>query len=619
MLARSPDDPQARAEVFEATRDLGLFEAADMFKPVDQGSRGRQNEGDRLALQVRYGVTDRDTLCGPHRFDRLDAAIASTDPLEKGFLDGYSPDQEDVRRLGDRLVALHARHRDREAVRLYEAMRQHDLKIPAWALRDVAGSYLGVRRPAEAVALYRTVLAEHPDDFDAHIGLVYALMDMDDTPAAIHAIDAYAANLPKRRHLDGKTNGERWSADILSDRARMDANDLDEAQQRLTARLSEAPANLEARQAMASLALARGWPRDAQQRLLGVTAMSPCDADAFADLSQTALITQDWTLARQSLQVAQGLDSYASAVQRADTSMALHDSYELRVDVNYQHSQANNSHASDYFGNDDWNADTTLYGPPMGERWRWYVHDYIALADFSDTWVRWNRAGAGIEWRWLNWRLAAELNGGNVGGTGGIASLQWAPDDHWTIDASANYRTNDIPLKAVAEGIYANEVGLGVNWRLNESLGLAAGSTRTSFTDSNQRTAWSLQWEQRWVSDARWTVETLLAGSGSSNTLTTPVSYFNPRHDHDVLLTGIAEHVTWRDYDYRFTQRVEVGVGRYWQADYPSGSMSYLRYGHAWQLGGPVECHYGVAVVRRPYDGVQETQLRADIHLLWRF
>lgn len=618
-LAQSPDDQQARAEIFEATRDLGLFEWASKFGPFDNRQLDRHIEGDRLALEIRYGIVDRDTLCGPHRFDRLDDALASTDQLERTFLVGYSPDQEDLRRLGDRIIALHERHRDGDAVRLYETMRQRDLRIPSWTLREVAGSYLNVRRPAEAVALYQTVLSEHPEDFEAHVGLVYALLDMHDAPSAIDTIDAYAAGLPEHRRLDGKYNGERSAADILSDRARMDANRLDEAQQRLAARLSEAPSNGEVRRAMASLALARGWPRDAQQRLQGVTAMAPCDADAFAELSEAALITQDWGRARQALQVAETLDPYTSAVRRADTSMALHDRYELRVDVNYEHSQANNSHASDYFGNDDWNADTTLYGPPMGEYWRWYAHNYIALADFSDSWVRWNRTGAGVEWRWLNWRLAAELNGGNVGGTGGNASLRWAPDDHWSIDASANYRTNDIPLKAVAEGIYANDVSLGIHWRLNESLGLSAVSTRTNFTDSNKRTAWSVQWEQRWVSEARWTVETLLASSGSTNTLTTAASYFNPRHDHDVLLTGIAEHVSWMDYNYRFTQRVELGVGRYWQADYSPGNMTYLRYGHAWDLGGPVEWHYGVAVVRRPYDGVQETQLRADIHLLWRF
>ncbi|WP_445143477.1 poly-beta-1,6 N-acetyl-D-glucosamine export porin PgaA [Dyella sp. Tek66A03] len=619
ILERYPNNPQAREDIIKAMQELGLFEQTIPLLPLGKPQTDRQLEGDLIALQIRNGIIDRDTLCGSHRFDRLDAAIAATDLLGRQFLDGRAPGQDDPRRLSDRIVALAARRRYAEAIQLYEAMKQRGLDVPAYALRNVAGSYLDQRKASAAVDLYRQALVQSPDDFDAHVGLFYALSDMGDYPEATRSIDAYAAALPLRRHLDNKYNGERLSADVLADRARIYSDQLDEAQRRLSYRLSQSPYNMEVRQAMASLALTRGWPRTALQMEAGVTMTAPCDASAFADLSETALTAQDWTQGRAALRTAEALDRDNAAVRRAETSMDLHDRFELSTDVNFQHSPTNSSNASSYFGNDDWNANTILYSPPLDDRWRLFLHNYTALADFSGSWTRWVRDGAGVDWRLLNWHLAAEVNGGNVGGAGGIVSVGWAPNDHWTFDAEGAYRTNEIPLKAVHDGIYANDATLGAEWRLNESLGISARATRAHFTDGNQRTALSVQWAQRWVSNDRWHIETLLGTSGSSNSLSEPVNYFNPRRDHEVMLTGIGDYVTWRNYDYLFTQRLEAGVGRYGQQGYPAGDITYLRYAHAWQLGRAIEWHYGIAVLRRPYDGVRETQIRADMHLLWRF
>ncbi|MHA6202946.1 poly-beta-1,6 N-acetyl-D-glucosamine export porin PgaA [Dyella soli] len=618
-LDHAPGDPRARMELFEAARRLGLYAQAAPFQATDDSQGRRQIEGDLIALKIRYGIIDRDTLCGPRRFDRLDEAIAATDALDRQFVQGASPDGEDLRRLNDRIVALTERHHYAAAVSLYESMRQRRLEVPPWATVKVAESYLDQRKASIAAGLYRQVLAKNPDDFEAHVGLFYALSDRNDDASATRFIDAYAASLPERRHLDNKYNTERLSIDVLADRARINARFLDEAQDRLTGRLDHAPHNIEVLQAAAAMSLAREWPRSAQQLQQALVARTPCDANAYGELAETALQTQDWVLARQSLSRAQMLDQESPSVRRAATSMALHDGYELSVEVNYEHSPGGGSTASNYFGSDDWNENTFLYGPPLDERWRWFVHDYTAMADFSDAWTRWSRAGAGVEWRWLNWRVAAEANGGNVGGAGAALALRWALDDRWTFEARAASRSNDIPLKAVRDGIHANDVVADASWHLNESLVVSAQATESHFSDGNRRQALFVQWQQRWLSNARWQVDMLLSTSGSRNSLDQTVSYFNPRHDHDVMLTGVGEFITWRDYDYRFTQRLELGTGRYWESGYPSGNITYLRYAHAWQLGLPVEWHYGFAIVMRPYDGVREKQLRAEMGLLWQF
>ena len=49
------------------------------------------------------------------------------------------------------------------------------------------------------MALYREVIAGNADDFDADLGLFFALVESEQIDAATEHIDRYAARLPERR------------------------------------------------------------------------------------------------------------------------------------------------------------------------------------------------------------------------------------------------------------------------------------------------------------------------------------------------------------------------------------------------------------------------------------
>ena len=140
LLKQQPDNRDARKAAWVAAMRLGLFaQAAALEAPLSADER-RAMEGDRIALDIRYGIVDRNTLRGPERFSHLDQALTATDPLAAEFFAGKAPDAEDQRRLTDRLSALAARRRAADAVTLYEALRARDIHVPLWAERDIAGS-----------------------------------------------------------------------------------------------------------------------------------------------------------------------------------------------------------------------------------------------------------------------------------------------------------------------------------------------------------------------------------------------------------------------------------------------------------------------------------------------
>jgi biofilm PGA synthesis protein PgaA len=614
ILKLQPDNADARKAAWVAAMRLGLFaQAAALDAPLSHADR-RAMEGDIIALDIRYGIVDRNTLRGAERFSRLDKALTATDPLAAEFFAGKVPDAEDRRRLTDRLSALASRRRAADAVLLYETLLARNIAVPLWAERDVAGSYLELRRPQEALALYQRAVDANPDDFDANLGLFFALVETEQLDAATAHIDRYAASLPERRHLDGRYNGERLSADITADRVRIFADRLDEAQTRIDARHAAIPYNSEARQSSASLALARGWPRQGDEMLRRTIGSDPINPALRADLSENLLTLQDWPAARAALGDAAGLDPDNGAVRRARRSYELYDSYELYVEAGYGEGGDIN-----FFGSRDWSIDSFLYSRPISDTWRVFAHNYSASADFYGDNQTWIRSGAGAEWRHHGWRLTGEVNGGSGVKAGATGTVRWKPDDHWTFYGAAESVTNQIPLRAVADGIHASRVSAGTDWRQHESRKLALGVFSSDFSDGNLRTGINASWFERWTSGPKWMFETTLGADASRNSLDTSVNYFNPKSDRSLWLTAAVENLTWRSYDHSFRQRLALTGGSYWQEFYGSGAIEAIEYTHRWELDRDLSLRYGIGRLLRPYDGEREGRTFANLTLLWRF
>ena len=613
-LKAHPDDTVARKAAWEAAMHLGLFEEAAALEAPLNAREQAQLEGDRIALRIRYGIIDTKTLPGPDRFLALDEALTATNALAVAFYAGKPLDAEAQRRLTDRISALAARRRSADAVQLYETLLARGYAVPIWAERDVAGCYLELRRPAEALALYRKVVENNPDDFDGNLGLFYALVETEQLDAATAHIDQYAARLPERRHRDGRYNGERLSADITADRVRMFADRLDEAQARIDARHNALPYNSEARQSSASLALARGWPRQGDEMLRRTLGSDPINPSLYADLSETRLALQDWPAARAALESAEALDPDHGGVRRAQRSYALYNSYELYIEAGYGEGQDVN-----YFGSRDWSIDSYLYSRPIDERWRVFAHNYAARAQFFGEAQSWTRTGAGLEWRWQDWRLAGEINDGSGVKTGATATARWQLNDQFSLYGTAESVTNQIPLRAVADGIYASRGSVGADWRVNESRKFGIALATSNFSDGNLRRGANVSWFERWISGPSWMVDTTLGADASSNSLDTSVNYFNPKRDHSLWATLGIENLTWRSYDYAFRQRLALTAGNYWQEGYGNGAIEAIEYTHRWELDRDLSLRYGIGRLLRPYDGEREGRNFANLVMLWRF
>lgn len=614
MLEKHPQDAVARKEAWRAAMRLGLFDQAATLAAALDPAENSAMEGDQIALAIRRGRIDVRTLTGPDRYRQIDAALASTDALAARFHAGAMPDAEAQRRLVDRVSALAVRDRPRDAVALYEALHTAGVEVPGWGLREVAGAYLSLRQPKAAELLYRQVLAGSPDDFDANLGLFYALVESEQLDLAQAHIDRFAAQLPARRHRDGRPNGEHWSAEVASDQSRLYADRITQAQDRIAQRLAETPFNSEARSAEASLHLARGWTRMGEADLRRNLGNDPRNPGLHADRAEVLLSLQQWDAARETLAEARVLDPQHPRVRQANETFALHDRRELYVDAGYGRGET-----ASPFGSSDWHVDSYLYSSPIAERWRVFLHNYSASADFNGSRTRWVRTGVGAEWRSGNWRATGETNGGEGENAGFLATVRWQPDDYWKLYASADSLTNDIPLQAVRAGVTAKRVSVGADLQLNESRKFGVSTNVADFSDGNLRNAVTASWQERWYSGPHWLFETTLGADASHNSLGYAAAYFNPPKDHSWWAAAAVEHVAWRNYDRAFRQRLVLTTGSYWQSGFGSGATDAIEYQHRWELDRDLSLRYGIGRSLRPYDGIREARNFGTLTLLWRF
>ena len=227
---------------------------------------------DQAAAMVRWG-TDTRPSDPAQRFDGTDAAITRLG----GLLAALPPPPAEAaarRRLRlDRLVALRDRVRMEEVAKEGRALRSGG-PLPPFAEEAYADALLYLRRPDEANAAYRRVLAGSPRDVPpetkamARYGLFYAAVELEDFDTAYATIDLLVNDEPIwRTYRDDPSrhdNPDRAYAEVTAAAARNSGNQLADAWARITRIADAAPANKWARLTLFQVANARGWPRRAE-------------------------------------------------------------------------------------------------------------------------------------------------------------------------------------------------------------------------------------------------------------------------------------------------------------------------------------------------------------------
>lgn len=630
---RAGDKPEVAREYIVALQKARLPEPAlrlaakrpGLIDPVTQ----RRLEGDLAAERVR--MAEFATRSEKERYVIADRALQDYDKLLARWTpDPTAKDDVVVWRI-DRLGALKARARTAEVIREYETLQAEGVKLPTYAVRWVAASYLDQRLPEKAAPLYRQAItapdADVGDRVEDSTALFYALLENDQVDEARTVAKNLADSQKPRVELKGlpigNPNDEWMDAQQLAAQAGTYGADLPSSEKSLEELVGKAPGSIGLRLAQAEMYRARDWPRRAERVLKETEAQSPRDIGLEMSQGFTALDLQEWRQLDILTDDVVARNPDNRQVQRLSRLRDVHDMAELKVEAYTGKSfgGGNNGDAGAVSGSRDWGIESRIYTPPIDEDWRLFAGAGYATADFEEGTGHHRWQVVGVERRTRDMTIEAEVSNHSYGDgskQGAAVSIARDINDNWQYGGSLGYLLSTTPLRALNEGITANGGSGFIRWRANESREWKLTLSPSHFSDGNDRFEALLSGREGLYSSPKVQVDLGLEVGASRNSKEDTI-YFNPKSDFTVLPVININHVLYHRYETQWSQQFQVGAGTYSQQDYSTGGIGLVGYGQRYRWNDVLEAGANLSLISRPYDGDRERDLRLLVDLTYRF
>lgn len=532
----------------------------------------------------------------------LDAAIG----LVEANLQRYAGSE---RSRFDYVRALANRNRHRDAIAVYEGLMAEKRDLPGYLHHSAGLAYLAEQQPQQARNAFQAALAFDPNDFNASVGLFYALCDLNKFRQAKTHIDALAA-----RALEPE---KKFQADMLAIWVRAYEARLGVAQDRFSALLARVPASTSLHNALGRIYLWRGWPRRAGKEFNYVAQRHPQDLEA-----QTGLLDVDMALAdyRAAARRVVALNTQApgnESVRRSNRVQALHRRPEFHTEIGTSETKERASTGQSL------HVETRVYSAPLNFQNRLFAHQYYESARFDAGYVYYKRLGLGWEStiaRVGKLEIEAQQEFYKENQTSVLVGGEIQFNDYWRIKGRYDSNSTDVPLRARVNDIDGKAIYLSSKYRLSERTAIDVNAQRLSMSDDNTRRSISASAGYQFIQGPFYKATVSLDGYASTNTLpSTQVVYFNPPNDRTVQLTLKNEWLGYRRYARSFYQRLYLSIGGYTQKGFDTESIGSVRYEHEWNFSDSLNTRYGLGYVRRVYDGEVSRGPEATLSVNWKF
>lgn len=554
--------------------------------------------------QARFAEADR----ALEQIDVNLAALEPADPVAQPFL---------MQGRIDRIVALRNRVLMPQAVAQYEGLRAEGAFLPAYALKAAGDAYLYLQEPERARELYLQALQEMPRDFETRLALFYAHVEAEDFKKAYALADELRAEQPLWQYPGGvrqpAPNRERLDAETAAALARVFGDDYAAAQVRFEKLHAHAPGNPDLIRELAHVYSVRGWPRRSQATYAEGLAIAPEHLGLQAGHAATRLDLSEFFDAER--EIADLYERYSEnrQVQRLEQFWRIHQMRELQVSAAYADSSGTEPDGREL------RLSSTLYSSPFLTHYRAFVSGFWSKADFPEGQGIYQRYGAGVQYRGRALESRVEISANhNGGGDLGLAWRgTWYRDDYWSFPFALEIFSSDTPLRALRNGVDANALRLGADYRVSELRRLGIGGHYLDFSDGNRRLRAQGYLRQRLVTRPHYKLDAIM-DVGTSVNSRSDVAYFSPEQDASLEATLDNDWLLYRRYSRSFSHRLALSAGLYQQKGFGVDPIGGLTYEHNWQADYRFSLIYGAALRYRVWDGEGETGTEYYLRLGWR-
>lgn len=609
LIEKNPNDNVAKADLVIAASEIGAPGVSQsLIEKYSDALTEQQKinvQGDEAAQSIRWGVYD--PIQPELRYHDTDKGLSQLDQACK--CDWNNPDLTKsyiVRLVCDRMLALRDRMRMKEVVDLYLKLKASNVEIPPYALNSAADAYLVLHEPEKALEIYETSLSKRPNHFETLLSKFYTLIELERFDDAILLIDELASEQPaylqRQKNPIIRENDKRFQSDNASNFARAYADDLKSADERFTKMYAIGPSNIETQQNLASIWRWRGWPERAERSFNNLITEEPDNDQSHFGLANSLLDLRDYRASELELnRLSKYISPEDSDLKKLARRWELYNRRELNADFTL------NQSSGTVFGKRSNEANVELFSSPINYNYRAFLDTRYDQAQFPEGNGAVTSPNLGIEYRDRDWKLTGELGylAQDSNGITAKGTAQYRVDDYLSFNGDLSLNSFNMPLRGARVGTKSDEANIGAVYRWSELMNISGALGIMKMDDGNLRISSNATFERRLLTTPHYKLTGEIVASISSNNKT-DVLYYNPMNDHSLGLIADNEWVTWRRYDRSFTQRLQLGIGSYWEQGFGSSGSWFLSYSHEWEFDKFLRFAYGIGRYEQSYDGKAE-------------
>lgn len=622
LITLQPNNPQWQRKKIIVLNQIGAshlaYELAQKNVQLISTEEFARIKADKAAHRLRWsGIQPPDIK---DRYKENDIAISELEQNIQSFNTRLGKSHLiTLNEQFDLLVALRQRVYMQQVIGLYSTLIQQNVTIPPYAKNAVCDAWLYLEQPSKAETCYEDVINSGYQNVNTQVALFYAYLENEKYNKALSWIKEVASKQPVTLQSIGKKkivkpNYKKAQTDINHALAIAFGDDLKAAHSVMNQFNQIAPYSLSIRKELANIYYWRGWPRKAQEEYDISLHQNPKDLGLKLGQARNYLALKQYPQADSLINTLYQAYPEDKGAIKQQTLWGIHNMRELQISVGTDKSNGGTN------GSRGLGIDATLYSAPYDYHYRAFIHARHQQAEFTEGDGLLNHAGIGLEYRAPDIALTGELHHNRFDNNrvGFQLTGQYTFNDNISTSASFDTLSQQTPLRALNQGIYAKSLSLGSQYRWHEERTVGVNASTLKFSDGNRRKSLGAFWNERWYNQHNYKFSTRIDLFSSKNSKNN-VIYFNPKQDFSAGIAFENDWLTWRRYEDNFHQRLILSTGIYKQKQFSRGNTWGVQYEHRWVADHRFELAYGIKRNKNLYDGQHELNTNLYLTLNWKF
>lgn len=541
-----------------------------------------------------------------------------------GFLKSYSDNETNVQEqidfaFSDRAMLFARLNQHQSVVQLFESLKS-PIQIKHYAYTSIAESYLTLKNATQALAVVNDGLTKANEIENYNLLKVgyYAALEDHQYPLAESYLKRLDKSQPQWRYSDQSTKRKlNESRDDVELMLAMDAfyrKDFDSAQQQLETLVDKVPNNSEYRVNLAQIYSSRGWFAKSYKQISMAQALDPDNSMIHILAAYNAMSLNENAVAKKYVSDLLNAPYIPNHFKSLKKSWDIHKGSTLSLSLN------TNNKSGSIFSNKDFGYELAYESALLNDFWRAHVSRlsqksrYLNQNETIDS----NSVGLSYQRDWGSFSFGLK----DVESHDDMAYYlkgAWRLNDDWMFDIAYHSFSKNLPVRAFASNVFADQLELSASYRPNEKYSFSASYSIEDYTDGNNRKSLAINAEQQLFvdQDHEWRLSQIANVSNSKNIPS--ANYFNPKRSvflgGGLSYQGVLNHY----HDRWWWHTADLSLGSVNQDGFGSNLVWEFKYQHRWQLSKRFSFYIGAGYGQSFYDGQKETGPIGLAGIEWRF